>query len=56
LLRVRLGGTARALDFLGVARGDLRQLSFELLVQPATYRVDRRTKRIFSHFWHYRGG
>ncbi len=56
LLRIRLGGTAGALDFLGVACGDLRQLSFELLVQPATYRVDRRTKRIFSHFWHYRGG
>ena len=56
LLRIRLGGTAGALDLVGMACGELRQLSFELLVQPATYRVDRRTKRIFSHFWHYRGG
>ena len=56
LLRIRLGGTAGALDLVGMACGELRQLSFELLVQPATYRVDCRTKRIFSHFWHYRGG
>jgi hypothetical protein len=56
LLGVGFGGPSRALDFVGVARGELCQLSFEFLVQPATYRVDRRTKRIFSHFWHYRGG
>ena len=56
LLRIRLGGTAGALDLVGMTCGELRQLSFELLVQPATYRVDCRTKRIFSHFWHYRGG
>ena len=55
LLRVRLDGTAGAFDLVGVSCGELRQLSLELLVQPATNRVDRRTKRIFSHFWHYRG-
>jgi hypothetical protein len=55
LFGVGLGGAARLLDLVGVALGQPCQLSFELLVQAAPYRVDRRTKRIFSHFSHYRG-